>query len=67
MSRTIKGHKPCGYDYWTARPGNICGGACNTSPHAGSTDTKKYTNTVERLQGRRQAREALTMVDPTDV
>ena len=41
MSRTKKGSKAPGYDYWTARPGNKGGGI----PGA---DTKKQTHRTER-------------------
>lgn len=42
MSRTIKGTKPQGYDYWSARPGNKHGaGGC-------STEAKRYTHKIER-------------------
>ncbi|MFC1537141.1 hypothetical protein ACFL48_04975 [Pseudomonadota bacterium] len=57
MSRTYKKPK-LNKDYWTARPGNRCGGAYNSSPHAGSTETKKYTARVERRIARKEAHDA---------
>ena len=41
MSRTVKGSKPTGYEYWSARPGNSNGG----SP---GRYTKKRTAKSER-------------------
>jgi hypothetical protein len=45
MSRTNKGQKAPGYEYWTARPFNRCGGVM--SPHGGK-HTKKRTHKAER-------------------
>ncbi len=54
MSRTAKGGKGPGFEYWTARPGNRCGGTI--SPNGGK-HTKKRTHKAERQIGRRDARE----------
>lgn len=48
MSRTRKGSKPVGYDYWTARPGNK-GGGCPGKYQ------KILTHRMERKQGKKQA------------
>lgn len=47
MSRTKKGAKGPGYEYWAARPFNSGGGL--TSPHGGK-HTKKRTHKAERQQ-----------------
>lgn len=44
MSRTNKGGKGPGYEYWTARPGNKNGGSPGRA-------TKKATHKTERQQG----------------
>lgn len=49
MSRTRKGKKGPGYEYWSARPGNY-----NNSPGAG---VKRRTHRAERRQGKQQAKE----------
>lgn len=41
MSRTIRGSKPVGYDYWSARPLNRGGGLVGKH-------TKKFTSRIER-------------------
>ncbi len=46
MSRSIKGSKPPGFDYWSKRPGNICGGRCVTGK--GNKYTKRQTHKAER-------------------
>lgn len=56
MSRTKKGSKGPGYEYWSARPGNRNGGTI--SPHGGK-HTKKYTHRVERHTNKKEAREAI--------
>jgi hypothetical protein len=53
MSRTRKGTKGPGYEYWTARPGNRGGGTI--SPNGGK-HTKKWTHRAERQEGRAQSR-----------
>lgn len=52
MSRTKKGSKGAGFEYWTPRPGNRCGGTVGK-------DTKTYTHHVERRQGKEAVRKAL--------
>ena len=54
MSRTIKGGKAPGFEYWTARPFNKHGGTI--SPRGGK-HTKRRTHKAERQQGRRDARD----------
>ncbi|MES2180705.1 MAG: hypothetical protein V4493_01220 [Pseudomonadota bacterium] len=49
MSRTIKGSKPMGFEYWSARPGNKCGGHYSTRNAAGKQWQKKATNKAERV------------------
>jgi len=49
MSRTAHASKPAGFEYWTRRPGNACGGL--PGPF-----TKKNTHRRERMQGRQQCR-----------
>lgn len=41
MSRTIRGSKPSGYDYWSARPLNRGGGLVGKH-------TKVFTSRIER-------------------
>ncbi len=50
MSRTKKGAKGPGYDYWTARPGNH--GSQGYGP-----DVKKRTHRLERIQGKKQTKD----------
>ena len=52
MSRTKKGKKPLGFDYWTKRPGNI-GGINGHGPSA-----KKITKRKERAIDRMLERKA---------
>jgi len=52
MSRTRKGGKGPGFEYWTARPGNRAGGT------PGRT-TKTQTHRTERQQGKDEARRSL--------
>ena len=54
MSRTVKGGKGPGFEYWTARPGNKNGGTL--SPRGGK-HAKRATHKAERQQGRQQAKE----------
>jgi hypothetical protein len=42
MSRTIKGTKPKGYDFWSARPGNKHGAG------GFGKNAKKFTHRAER-------------------
>lgn len=53
MSRTKKGGKGPGFEYWTARPGNRCGGTVGKS-------TKTQTHRAERRQGKDVARKELS-------
>ena len=48
MSRTIKGSKGAGYEYWSRRPFNRYGGLLGTY-------TKFRTHKAERKQGKREA------------
>ena len=50
MSRTRKGSKPVGYEYWSARPCNKGGGCVGKY-------TKIMTHRIERQQGKKQSRE----------
>lgn len=49
MSRTYKGSKAAGYEYWSKRPYNKYGGTL--SPNGGKYH-KKRTHKAERRQGR---------------
>lgn len=46
MSRTNKGSKGCGYEYWGRRPGK------STVP---GKDTKRFTHRIERQEGKQEA------------
>lgn len=59
MSHSIRGSKGPGFEYWTARPFNRCGGTL--SPRGGKHH-KKRTHKAERQIGRADIREA----DPLD-
>ncbi len=50
MSRTVKGGKGCGYEYWSSRPYNKSG----SQP---GKYTKKRTHKAERQEGKRKANE----------
>ena len=50
MSRTRKGSKPPGYEYWSKRPGNKHGGLLGVHQ-------KKFTHRTERKQGKDQCRD----------
>lgn len=52
MSRTKKGRKPGGFEYWTARPGNKCGG------YPLGKFTKRQTHKAERQQNKYRSKEA---------
>lgn len=56
MSRTKKGGKGPGYEYWSARPGNAGGGHHSTRAHAGANWQKKATHKAERRDGKKEAR-----------
>lgn len=49
MSRTKKGGKGPGCEYWSARPGNRCGGSPGAS-------TKRFTHRAERQEGKQEVR-----------
>ncbi|CAB5514579.1 hypothetical protein LMG26857_03638 [Achromobacter anxifer] len=55
MSRTRRGAKGAGYEYWTARPGNVGGG--RYSPN-GNKEVKRATHKAERQEGKRDSRAA---------
>lgn len=52
MSRSIRGGKAPGYEFWSKRPGNRGG----SSPGAA---TKKQTHRVERQQGKKECHAAV--------
>ncbi len=52
--RTCKTPKGSGYEYWSARPFNKCGGTL--SPRGGKHH-KRRTHRAERRQGQAEARE----------
>lgn len=56
MSRTKKGGKPQGYEFWSARPGNKHGGGRGAY-------SKTKTHRVERQQGKEEIRGELRVVD----
>lgn len=47
MSRTRKGRKAAGYEYWSRRPGNKHGGLIGAA-------AKKITHGIERVRARRE-------------
>lgn len=49
MSRTRKGSKPAGFEFWSARPGNKHGNLMGK-------DAKRFTHRRERQEGRRSCR-----------
>lgn len=51
MSRSKKGQKPPGFEYWTARPGNKCGG------YPLGKFKKRQTHKAERQQNKWKERE----------
>lgn len=52
MSRTKKGSKGPGYEYWSKRPGKgVYGGT------GGSKFGKRLTHKAERTEGKKQAKE----------
>lgn len=53
MSKTTKGGKGPGFEYWSARPGNRAGGIPGRI-------TKTNTHRTERRQGKDEARKSLT-------
>lgn len=56
MSRTTRGGKSPGYEFWTKRPGNRYG----ASP---GSFTKKTTHRAERQQGKQHVREGFNEKD----
>ena len=54
MSRTKKGSKPPGYEYWTRRPASGC---------VPGTGTKQLTHQIERAQGRQELHRELNRTD----
>jgi hypothetical protein len=58
MSRSIRGSKGSGFEYWSARPFNKHGGTL--SPNGGKFH-KKRTHKAERQIGRADVRQADTM------
>ena len=57
MSRTTKGKKGPGFDYWSRRPGNESG--CN-SPGEG---VKRRTHKLERIQAKREIKSSQPEAD----
>lgn len=51
MSRSRKGDKGCGFEYWSKRPG--------TKKTGGSPGkfSKKYTHRLERIEGKKESEE----------
>lgn len=56
MSRTTRGGKGPGFEYWTKRPGNRNGGTPGVF-------TKKTTHRTERQQGKQDCRNGTTQKD----
>lgn len=50
MSRTKRGGKPQGFDFWTARPFNVGGGSFGKF-------AKKRTHRAERAEGKKESRD----------
>ena len=50
MSRTIRGTRPVGHDFWSRRPPSNNKGAGGCGPYA-----KKRTASIERQQAKRKA------------
>ena len=59
MSRTIRGSKSPGYEYWSARPGNRYGG------HV-SKFTKKQTHKAERQNNKKLTEEDDYLLNPNN-
>lgn len=55
MSRTRKGKKAPGYEYWSKRPGS------NKSGSGPGRIAKTRTHRLERLEGKKQIRKALDL------
>lgn len=60
MSRTKKGGKGPGHEYWTKRPGS--------NRHGGTPGkfTKKLTHSLERLEGKKAIKEGLELCPTCD-
>lgn len=56
MSRTIRGSKPAGYDYWSARPLNKGGGLVGKF-------TKTFTSRIERRNNKKLVAKELDELD----
>ena len=54
MSRTIKGTKPPGFEYWSKRPGSRCGFG---------KKIKQKTKERERMQSKDLVREEIKEID----
>lgn len=54
MSRTIKGSKGAGYDYWSRRP---------MSGHGYGPEVKRICHGVERMQAKQAARDGVADLD----
>ena len=52
MSRTVKGSKAPGYEYWSARPFNKSGGTLSRN---GGKHTKKRTHKAERQMTKKES------------
>lgn len=52
MSRSRKGKKAPGFEYWSRRPGNKHGGSPGSA-------TKRHTHAVERQQGKQQSKQGM--------
>lgn len=53
MSRTVKGKKGVGYEYWSKRPVSR---NCGANP---GRESKKRTHRLERLEGKKEIRKQL--------
>lgn len=58
MSRTFKGKKGAGFDYWSRRYGNASGSNCPDGK--GNNNTKRITNRAERRIAKQKIREELS-------
>ena len=51
MSRTKKGKKPMGYEYWSRRPGS------NRHGSGPGPEAKRFTHRAERRQGKKETQQ----------
>lgn len=58
MSRTKKGNKPTGTDFWSRRPGSNAGGAIGTGPIAKNI-TKRRERSLKKKEIRKAIKETL--------